>query len=270
MKMELKIISIRNEEKGKKELPKQFNEKMRPDLIARAVLALQANKRQAYGASPEAGMRASADLSKRRRKYRGTYGIGQSRTPRKVLSRRGRRLNYTGALAPQTVGGRRAHPPKAEKIWEKKINKKENRKAIRSAIAATADPVIVKERGHVVPEAYPFIIEDSFEKLAKTKEIKKVLEEIGFKEELKRSMKKTIRAGKGKLRGRKYKKKKGILLIVSKECSLEKAAKNIPGVDIAKVNGLNAELLAPGAVPGRIALFTESAVAKLADEELFI
>ena len=267
--MELKIISIGNEEKGKKELPNQFNEKVRPDLIARAVLALQANKRQAYGASPEAGMRASADLSKRRRKYRGTYGIGQSRTPRKVMSRRGTRLNYTGAFAPQTVGGRRAHPPKAEKILEKKVNKKEKRKAIRSAIAATVDPAIVKERGHIVPEGYPFIIEDSFEKLAKTKEIRNALEAIGFKEELKRSAKKIIRAGKGKSRGRKYKKKKGPLIVVSKPCALVKACSNILGIDITNVQSLNAEYLAPGSAPGRLTLYTQSAIKEIKEKNLF-
>ncbi|MBD3355310.1 50S ribosomal protein L4, partial [Candidatus Woesearchaeota archaeon] len=149
--MELKIITTKNEEKGKKSLPSQFSEELRPDLIYRAVMTLQANKRQKYGASPEAGKRASAFLSKRRRKYRGTYGIGQSRTPRKVLTRRGTRMYYVGAFAPQTVGGRRAHPPKAGKDWSKKINKKENKKAIRSALSAVVQQDIVKERGHLAP-----------------------------------------------------------------------------------------------------------------------
>ncbi|MBR9691209.1 50S ribosomal protein L4, partial [Candidatus Woesearchaeota archaeon] len=71
-------------------------------------------------------------------------------------------------------------------------------------------------------------------------------------------------------RGRKYKKKKGILFVVSKDCSLEKAARNIPGIDIAVVNSLNAKLLAPGAVPGRLTLFTEAAIDKLEKEKLFM
>jgi large subunit ribosomal protein L4e len=268
--MELSILSTKNEAKGKKKLPSQFKEDVRPDLIYKAVIALQANARQPYGAHPEAGTRASANLSKRRRKYRGTYGIGQSRTPRKVLTRRGTRLYYVGAFAPQTVGGRRAHPPKAEKIWDKKMNKKENRKAIRSALAATTNPSLVKDRGHILPESYPFIIDNSFEALSKTKDTKKALEALGFKKELERSMTKTVRAGKGKSRGRKYKKKKSLLLVVSKECKLEKAAKNLPGVDIVKVNSLNAELLAPGTVPGRATLFTEAAIDALEKEKLFM
>jgi large subunit ribosomal protein L4e len=268
--MELKIISTKNEEKGKKKLPAQFEEEIRPDLIYRAVLTLQANKRQKYGASTEAGIRASSILSKRRRAYRGTYGIGQSRTPRKVLTRRGTRMYFVGAFAPQTVGGRRAHPPKADKNWNKKINKKEGKKAVKSAITATIDTELVKQRGHMIPENYPFIIDNSFEDLSKTKDIKASLESLGFKNELKRSSKKTVRAGKGKSRGRKYKKRKGILLVVSKECKLEKAARNIPGIDIVNIKSLNAELLAPGAVPGRLALFTEAAIDTLEKEKLFM
>ena len=73
-------------------------------------------------------MKQSAKLSKRRRAYRGSYGFGISRTPRKILSKRGRRLGWVGAVAPNTVGGRRTHPPKAEKIWREEINTKERRK----------------------------------------------------------------------------------------------------------------------------------------------
>ena len=268
--MELKIVNVHNEEKGKKKLPKQFEGVVRDDLIARAVISLQANSKQPYGASPEAGKRSSSILSKRRRKYRGTYGIGQSRTPRKVLTRRGTRMFFVGAFAPQTVGGRRAHPPKADKILEKKINKKENRAAIRSAVAATMYRDVVQERGHVVPEGYPFLIDQSFEAIEKTKDVKKALEAVGFKKDLERSAKKKVRAGKGKNRGRKYKKRKGILFVVGEKCKLEKAARNIPGIDIIQVKNVNAELLAPGAVAGRATLFTEAAIEKMEKEKLFM
>jgi len=267
--MELSIINPENKETGKMKLPKQFNEEVRPDLIKRAVHAIQSHKRQKYGASPDAGKRASAYLSKRRKAYRGTYGIGQSRTPRKIMSRRGRRMFYVGAFAPQTVGGRRAHPPKAEKEWDKKINKKERRKAIRSAISATVIKDLVKERCHKVPEKYPFIIDNEIEKIDKTKKAKELLEKLGFKEELQRSTVKKIRAGKGKVRGRKYRKKKGLLIITSKECKLTKTGKNLAGVDIEQVKNINAELLAPGALPGRITLFTSSAIEKMEKEKLF-
>ena len=154
--MKLKIKTQTGQSKKEQELPKQFNEPVNPDLIKRAVLVLQSNKRQKYGSSPGAGKRASAYLSKRRNSYRSTYGIGQSRTPRKVMSRRGQRLNYVGAFAPQTVGGRRAHPPKSEKNLTKKINKKEKRKAIRSAMSANILLPYLNEKNYAVPKDYPF------------------------------------------------------------------------------------------------------------------
>jgi large subunit ribosomal protein L4e len=267
--MELKILDTKNKETGKVALPKQFSEEIRPDLIKRAVLAIQSHDRQPYGADPEAGKKSSAELSRRRRKYRGSYGMGISRVPRKILSRRGTRMSMVGAFAPGTVGGRRAHAPKAEKIWDQKINDNERRKAIRSAMAATVDKEIVSARGHLVPTNYPFVIDNDFESLSKTKDVKTALEAIGFKDELSRGEKKTIRAGKGKARGRPYKKKKSLLLVVSEKCSLPDSAKNLAGVEIVSIDSLNAELLAPGTDIGRATLFTKKAIEALDKKGLF-
>ncbi len=267
--MKLKILDTKNAEKGSKELPEIFSEPVRTDLIKRAVEALQANARQQYGTDPIAGRKSSAKLSRRRRDYKTSYGHGISRTPRKILSRSGTRFNWVGAFAPNTVGGRKAHPPKAMKIWEKKINIGENRKAIRSAVAATMSKELVLTRGHKAPAAYPFMISNDFESIKKTKTVVEALEKLGFGEELERSAEKTIRAGRARRRGRKYRRRKGPLFVVAKECSLLEAARCIPGVEVVTVNQLNAELLAPGTVPGRLTLFTESAVERLAKEKLF-
>ena len=268
--MKLSIIDLQNNKSGERNLPIQFNEQYRPDLIKRAVLALQSAARQAYGANPEAGKRSSSEISKRRRKYRGCYGFGISRVNRKIHSRRGTRMHWVGAFSPQTVGGRRSHAPKAEKIFEKEINKKENRKAIRSAISATMNKTVVSERGHKIPENYPFIIDSSFEELNRTKEIQDLLSKIGFGEELERSLVRKIRAGIGKMRGRRYKRKKSVLIVVSGNCAVERAVQNVPGVDVAQVNSLNAELLAPGAAPGRVTLWTEKAIEEMEKNNLFI
>ena len=166
--MKLQILSISKEEIGKQELPSQFDEEIRPDLIKRAVISIQGNTRQAYGADPMAGKRASAELSRRRHVYKTAYGYGISRVPRKIMSSRGTRMNWVGAFAPGTVGGRKAHPPKANKNWTKKINKKERRKAIRSSIAATLSKEIVG-KNHIVPDNYPFIIENKIESLKRPK-----------------------------------------------------------------------------------------------------
>ncbi|MEA2036763.1 MAG: 50S ribosomal protein L4 [Nanoarchaeota archaeon] len=267
--VELNVLDLESNEKGKVKLPKQFEEGIRPDLIKRVVLAINSHNRQDYGASPLAGKRASAVISKRRQSYRGSYGLGISRSRRKIMSRRGTRMNWVGAFSPETVGGRRAHPPKADKIWWQKVNKRERKKAIRSAIAATVDKGLVEERGHKLPNNYPFIIDESIEKMDKTKKVKDVLIKLGLDKELKRAEIKKVRAGKGKVRGRKYKKKKGPLLVVSKDCKLIKSATNIPGVDVCEVSNINTELLAPGAVPGRLTIWSKGAIDLLEKEKLF-
>ena len=174
--MKLKIFTKEGTEKGSIEMPERFRETPRKDLVKRAVLAIQARNRTPYGAYPEAGKRYSSFVSKRRRDYKGTYGIGQSRTPRKALSRNGTRFNWVGAFAPQTVGGRQSHPPKASKIWVQKLNEQENRKAIRSALAATLVPELVKARGHKIPAEYPFILSDEFNSIKKNSRTEKIID----------------------------------------------------------------------------------------------
>ncbi|MBD3164873.1 50S ribosomal protein L4 [Candidatus Woesearchaeota archaeon] len=268
--MKLEIISGNKEKKGSIDMPEQFSEHIRKDIIKKAFEAESAGKRQPYGASPEAGFRHSTFASKRRHNYRGTYGIGQSRTPRKILSRSGERMNWEGAFAPQTVGGRRAHPPKAKKMWKKKINKKERNLAIRSAMAATLSRELAEKRGHVLPEEYPFIINDSICGLTRTRQLKEFLDGIDFGSELQRAKEKKVRAGKGKSRGRKYKRKKSLLIIVEGSCPLISSGKNMPGIDIIDVKDLDVSVLAPGAVPGRLTLWTSKAVQKIAKDNLFI
>ncbi len=267
--MKAKIVDTENVEKGSVELPFQFSEPLREDLIHRAVITLQSNKRQKYGSFPEAGMQASVDISKRRRDYKGVYGVGQSRSPRKILSRNGGRMNWVGARAPMTVKGRRAHPPKAEKNWDKKINEKERRKAIRSAIAATMHKGIVEQRGHKIPQHYPVVVDVHMESLSKTKDVEIMLLALGFGDELQRAAIKNVRAGKGKMRGRKYQRRVGPLLVVSKKSAMMDAAMNIPGVDVVEVKQLNAEMLAPGAKAGRATIWSTAAIESLSKDKLF-
>jgi large subunit ribosomal protein L4e len=265
--MKADVLSLDGKKLKQIDLPSQFEEDYRPDLIKRAVLVIQSNKRQKYGAKPDAGFRHSSKLSRRRRKYRGGYGTGRSRIPRKVMTRRGTQFNYVGATVASTVGGRRAHPPKAEKEWSLKINIKERRKALRSAIAATLNKILIKARGHRSEE--PLVVESKIEDLKKTKDVEIVLEKLGLSNELERTKEKKVRAGRGKSRGRKYRKKTGPLLVVSNKCSLQNAALNISGVDIAIVDSLNTELLAPGTHPGRLTVWSEKAIERLGKEKLF-
>ena len=267
--MELAIFNKESQDVGKRKLPNVFDEPVRPDLIQRAVEVVQSNARQKYGSDPRAGKKHSAKLTKRRRAYRGSYGHGISRVQRKIMSRNGRRFNWVGAFVPGTVGGRRAFPPESAKNWTKKINVKERRMAIRSALAATVDKALVQKHGHKTPEKYPFLIDDSFESMETTKSVKQAFEKLNLTDELERASVKKVRAGKGTMRGRRYKTKVGPLIVVSKSCKLSSSAKNIAGVDVVEANKLNALLLAPGAVPGRLTLFTKAAIEKIEKEKLF-
>jgi large subunit ribosomal protein L4e len=212
-------------------------------------------------------MRHSAELSRKRRDYRGSYGFGISRVPRKIMSRRGRRMNWEGAIMPGTVGGRRAHPPKAEKKWAKKINKKERRKAVRSAMAATLDPERVTERGHNTPDTYPFLLDTSFEDIKKTQQLRDALISLDLGDELDRTAEPRKRSGKGKNRGREKTHKVGILVVVSDDqADVINASSNIPGVDAVPYNTINTAHLAPGTHAGRIMLYTEAAIDKIEED----
>src|SRR3989344_1752745 len=261
--MKADVLSIQAEKIKSIDLPEHFSEEIRPDLIRQVFLVQQANQRQPYGAAPEAGQRAAAKLSRRRRDFKSAYGKGIARTPRKTLSRRGSQFTWVGAVAPNTVSGRRAHPPKASKIWNLDINKKEKRKAIRSAIASTLNKDLLQQRGFSAFNTLPLIIEDKFESIQKTKDALTLLKKLGLEKEIERVAEKSIKSGKGKSRGNKYKRKKGPLVVVSKNCPLQKAIKNIQGFETCTVNKLNTKALAPGAQPGRLVIWSLPSIEKL-------
>ncbi len=231
-------------EAGSVELPAVFETAFRPDLIGRAVAAAQANRKQAYGADPFAGMRTPAE----------SFGSGRG------LAHVPRQENVARRV-PHAVSGRRAHPPKAEKDQSKKLNDKERQLATRSAIAATADPALVAERGHVFDDDLdlPLVVSDEFEELVKTQEALATLEALGVADDITRAEDgRSVRAGRGKTRGRKYRQPKSLLVVTSEEPS--RAARNLAGVDVATASEVNVEDLAPGAHPGRLTLWTESAL----------
>lgn len=258
--MKIKLMSLNGSSKGNVEVPETFLAPFRPDLIKKAFKVFMTWTRQAYGSDPKAGMKSSAKLSRRRRAYRGSYGFGISRVPRKILMRRGRRMYWVGAWAAGTVGGREPHHPKAEKIWTRSINKKEYDLALRSAIAAGINKDVVEIRGHKVPDSFPFAVEAKFDEVATTKDLVASLEKMGFSEELARAKVKKIRSGVGKRRGRPYKKKKSVLLVTGNEDSkLFYSATNVPGIEVRFIEDLTIEDLAPGNLAGRPVLFVESA-----------
>jgi large subunit ribosomal protein L4e len=246
----VKVYKLNGESTLDVELPLCFTTEYRPDLIAKAVNIMRSNRRQPYGTKKDAGHYVAESFGP---------GRGMSRIPRMASGR--------AAFAPGTVKGRRAHPPKSEKIWKRKMNKKEMYLAKLSALAATTKEEIVVQRGHKFSAELPVILEDGFEDLEKTKDVLSVLEKIGVDSDIERAKKGIhIRAGKGKRRGRKYKKPKSVLIVVSNPVSIKKATRNIVGVDITTVDKINVEHLAPGGNAGRLTLYTLNAIEKLGEK----
>jgi large subunit ribosomal protein L4e len=247
--MKANIIDLSGNQVGQIDLPAIFEEEYRPDLIKRAVLSAQANRLQPYGPHFYAGMNTSA------RSWGPGHGV--SRVPRIINARR-------AAGVPMAKGGRRSHAPQPNADKTEKINIKERKKAIRSAIAATTVPELVSARGHVFERELPVVVQNDFESLSKTSDVKKFLVAAGLWDDVERAKNgKTIRAGKGKVRGRKYKNRKSLLIVVGNDHGVGKAARNLPGVDFIDADGLNAELLAPGTHAGRLTLWTEASIQRL-------
>lgn len=234
------------------ELPPVFRSEVRVDLIRRAVTAFQANRRQPYGPSRMSGMRHSVRWSGK--------GHGVSRVPRI-------RGTMTGAQAPGTVGGRRAHPPRPDAIWSKKLNDNERRLARNAALAALKESAMVRERGHRFREelSLPVIVEDRIESLeledGAVRKGMEVLEQLGLLPDVERAKSGIhIRAGRGKMRGRRYRKPRSLLLVVKEAAKVRRAFGNLPGVEVVSPAGLDAEVLAPGGDPGRLTIFSEGAL----------
>lgn len=250
--MKANVIDLSGNSSSQVELPPVFEEEYRPDLIKRAVLAAQANRLQPYGPHFYAGMNTSAQSW--------GPGHGVSRVPRLKNGRK-------AAGIPMAVGGRRSHPPRPEADRSEKINIKERRKAIRSAIAATASVELVTARGHKFSRELPVVAETAVETLNKTVDVRNFLVAAGLWDDVERAkLGRNIRAGKGKMRGRKYKNRKSLLIVAASDQGLGKAARNLPGVDFATVDRLNAELLAPGTHAGRLTVWTQSALQKLSEK----
>jgi large subunit ribosomal protein L4e len=248
------VYSVNGEVSGTIDVPEVFSTEYRPDIIKKAILASNANSRQPYGPNERSGMRHSVS----------TWGKGRG-VARVQRLKAGRKATES----PNNVSGRRAHPPRPERIWDQKINKKELRMARYSAIAATGRAASVKERGHWFDDeiSFPIVIEDDFQNIASTAQINYVLDSIGIGYDVERAKEGTkIRAGRGKMRNRRYRVPTSILIVVADlSAPVFLGAKNLPGVDVEDVSNLNASILAPGGDAGRLTIYTASAIAKIGE-----
>lgn len=249
------VLDLDGKVTGEISLPKTFLAPLREDLVWRAFIHLQTHTLQPKGAFKGSGHKYSVESL--------GAGYGMARVSRIKASGTGK--NLAGGMINFVVGGRPGHPPVPEKKIHKEINEKEKRVALLAAIAFTGDKEAVRARGHRVPEEVklPIVVDDRLQSIAKTKELREFLEKLGLGEELKRCKEKKVRAGKGKRRGRRYKRRVGPLIVVLEDKGIFDAADNLPGVDVVRLKDLSVLHLAPGAKPGRLTIWSKSAFEKL-------
>ena len=262
MSKKIAILDISGKKVKEMETPAFFSQPVREDIISKI---LESKKRmQPYAPSLVAGKQSTAQgkIVHRRHVWRSGYGRGQSRIPRKIMSRSGSQFGWVGAEVSSTRGGRRAHPPRAFAMTIMgKINKKEAKAAFASALSATADIKEVAGKYASISEKdikeLPIVVESKITSL-KTKEIlsslRKVLGDVLFSISL---SKKDIRSGRGKHRGRRYKENAGILFVLGKK---EKMKAKV--ADTKNAENLGIMDLASGG-PGRLTIYTEEAIKDL-------
>ncbi len=262
--MKTKTYDLTGKEKAEIALPKEFSSKVREDIVSKVLEA--AKKHQPYSPSPVAGKQHSAKgkIVHRRHVWRSGYGRGASRVPRKIFSQKGSRFNWEAAEVPFARGGMRAHPPKIEHfLKELKINKKELKIAFVSALSATASEKYVVDKYATVNKLnkkVPFILTLGNTENLKVKDLlnglKGMLGEELYNIAIK---KKSIRAGKGTMRGRKYKSNAGMLLVVGKD---EIGKVKTKMFEVVSAGELGVTDLARGGL-GRLTVYTENSVKEL-------
>ena len=254
----MKLQILNKEGKKVKEMDtKLFEEPIRIDLISKVVEAEKI--KQPFSNTFRAGMdrSASGNVRHRRHVWKSHYGRGMSRIPRKAMSRRGTQFSWVGAIVPFARDGRRAHPPKGS-TGLVKINKRELQKTLLSSLSYVADNRALEKKYATIEKFsgnLPLVVENKVLEL-KTKEFLDSLKKILGNAYSVAIQEKSVRAGKGKMRGRKYKQNAGLLFVVA-----EKESKNINGIDTIKVSDLTVSDLASGGA--RLTLFSEDAITEL-------
>merc|ERR1711939_576853 len=237
-------------------LPAVFSSPIRPDIVQTVHTGMAKNKRQPYAVSEKAGHQTSAE----------SWGTGcaVARIPR--VSGGGTHRAGQAAFGNMCRPGRMFAPTKVWRKWHQKINLGQKRYAVASALAASSVPALLLARGHqvsTVPEVPLVINSEVFAAgaIARTSSAVGLLKSVGASADVaKVKNSRKLRAGKGKLRGRRQ--RRGPLVVYDPEVDgkeLSLAFRNISGVETSSVFALNLLQLAPGGHLGRFIIWTSAA-----------
>ncbi|KAL5525559.1 hypothetical protein ACEPAG_6895 [Sanghuangporus baumii] len=254
------IRSLSGEASSSLPLPAVLTAPIRLDVVQQVHKSIAKNKRQPYAVSEKAGHQTSAE----------SWGTGRAvaRIPR--VGGSGTHRSGQGAFGNMCRGGRMFAPTKIWRRWHVKVNQNQRRFAVVSALAASALPSLVLARGHRIEEIeeVPLVVSSAVESLKKTKEAVALLTALGAYADVKKvSSSRKLRAGKGKMRNRRHRQRRGPLVVYSEDNGIVKAFRNLPGVEVVNVSRLNLLQLAPGGHIGRFIIWTEAAFARL--DEVF-
>jgi len=255
------LVSVYDPEKDEEvvttvTLPAVFTAPIRSDVVQYVHTLVAKNGRQAYAVNQHAGMLSPAI----------SWGTGRavSRIPR--VPGGGTSRSGQGAFGNMCRGGRMFAPTKIWRKWHRKVSVNQRRFAVASALAATAVPALVAARGHRienVPEI-PLVLSDSLNNVKKTKDAVAILVRVGADADVAKAKdSRKVRCGAGKSRNRRYTQRRGPLVIYDVSEGLDKAFRNIAGVDLAVVDNLSILDLAPGGHLGRFVIWTKGAFEKL-------
>ncbi len=252
----ISVFSLSGEKTSTTTLPAVFTAPVRNDIVQFVHTNMNKNNRQAYAVSMRAGKQVSAS----------SWGTGRAvaRIPR--VGGGGTSRSGQGAFGNMCRGGRMFAPTKTWRKWHRKINTSQKRYAVASALAASAVPSLVMARGHRVDDVpeIPLVLDSSVESTKKTSAAKDILAAVGALADVEKAAdSKKIRAGKGKMRNRRYTARKGPLVIYKENDGVSQAFRNLPGVELCCVSRLNLLQLAPGGHMGRFCVWSQAAVDEL-------
>lgn len=252
----LSVFSLSGDKTSTTPLPAVFTAPIRSDVVQFVHSNMNKNKRQAYAVSMYAGKQVSAS----------SWGTGRAvaRIPR--VGGGGTSRSGQGAFGNMCRGGRMFAPTKTWRKWHRKINTTQKQYAVASALAASAVPALVMARGHKVDDVpeIPLVLDSSLESTKKTSAAKDILASVGALADVEKAAEsKQIRTGKGKMRNRRYRLRRGPLVVYKENDGVAQAFRNLPGVELCCVSRLNLLQLAPGGHMGRFCVWSQAAVEEL-------
>jgi len=239
-------------------MPAALTSPLRPDLVRYIHTNVSKNKRQALAVGAKVGYETAAE----------SWGTGRAvaRIPR--VPGGGTHRAGQAAFGNMCRGGGMFCPTKTWRRWHRRVPVGQKRHAVVTSLSASCLPPLVMARGHRIGEVaeLPLVVSDGVESVQKTKQALDVLKKIGCAEELQRVLdSKKVRAGKGKMRNRRYTMRRGPLVVYNEDNGIVRSMRNIPGVETACVDRLNLLKLAPGGNFGRFIIWTEGAFKKITD-----